>query len=117
MASYTDAAKNLMLAALKDEAKYVSVHTESEPDSTGSGEVSGGTYARQAITWTSPSNGEMSSEQELEFDIPAGTTVRSIGLWSADTGGTFLGSQPIEPDTYAVGGVLTITVVLADLNK
>lgn len=116
MAGFNIKAKNAMLDELVSLVAYVSVHTAADPGENGSDEVSGGTYARQEVTWDTVSNGEVSMVGELEFDIPAGTTVRSIGLWSASTAGDFYGSQPIEADTYAVDGTLTLTALRLDLN-
>jgi len=56
-------------------------------------EVAGGSpaYARKAITWQAagtPTARSKSITAPVIFDIPAGTTVRGIVLWSALTAGT-----------------------------
>jgi len=42
---------NAQVAGLTAVASYASLHT-AEPDATGSAEVTGGTYSREAISWT-----------------------------------------------------------------
>lgn len=83
------AARNQLLDTLT--GLYCSVHTAYS--STGANEVSGGSpaYARKAATFAAASAAARASSNSPIFDIPASTTVRYIGLWTAVTGGTFLG--------------------------
>jgi len=94
-------------AAVTDVAE-VSLH-ESEPNSSGSNELSGGGYARQEVTWGSPSSGMVTASSDPEFDVPGGGTwVRWCGLWNDSDG--FLGA--IELDTqaeYSAAGTYTIS--------
>lgn len=89
------AARNYMLNQLAGVAVYVSAHS-AYPGDTGANEVSGGSpaYARKAKTWNSAASGSMDDSNAPTFDIPAGTTVGYVGLWSALTGGTFYGYAP-----------------------
>ena len=58
------------------------LHTE-DPTLTGTvGEVSGGSYTVQTITWTTAVAGNLDSSNQPIFDIPAGTTVSHYSLWS-----------------------------------
>ena len=78
-------AKNDMLDALGAEALWVSLH-DGDPSTTGANEISGGSpaYARKAIAWNSAASGSMDdSTNGVELDVPAGTTVSYVGLWSA----------------------------------
>lgn len=93
----TATAKNNMLEALDEGqtlgAKYASLHTAYS--ATGTNEVSGGSYARQALTWDAAASGSKAAAATLpSWSVPAGTTVRWVGLWSAVTAGTFLGMVP-----------------------
>lgn len=85
--------KNLMLDALAGRAAYVSLHS-ADPGTRGTSELSGGSpaYSREAITWGSASSGSLTSSDRPVFDVPASSSVVYVGLWSADTGGTFYGS-------------------------
>lgn len=86
----------------------VSLH-ESEPNSSGSNELSGGGYERQAVTWGTPSSGMVTASADPEFSVPGGGTwVRWCGLW--DDSDNFLGA--IELDTqveYPAAGTYTIS--------
>lgn len=77
---------------------YASLHTAYS--SSGSSEVSGGSYARQAVTWSSASGGSKAAASVAgSFSVPASTTVAFVGLWSALSGGTFGGMGPNDAGT------------------
>lgn len=84
--------------------QYVSLHT-ADPGTTGASEATGGSpaYARKLSTWTA-SAGVVSGTQ-VTVDVPAGTYTH-FGIWSALTGGTFYGGNPL-----LVGGTPTPQVV------
>ena len=86
---YAAAAKNLMLDAIG--ITHVSLHTAFS--TTGANEVTGGSpaYARKSATYAAASGGTKASSNAPVFDVPASTTVRFIGWWTAITAGTFLG--------------------------
>ena len=75
-------AKNYMLTQLAGVATKASLH-----DSGGT-EVTGGTYARQTITWGTAAAGAISDTSIPAFNIPAGSTVARVKLWN--TGGTVI---------------------------
>lgn len=89
---WTDAAKNNAVAA--EGTTHLSLHTAYS--ATGANEATGGSpaYARQAASWASPASGSKSLSAALTFDVPAGT-YKWAGRWTALTGGTFLGMQPL----------------------
>lgn len=91
----TDATKNVGLDAIGAIISHVGAHT-AYPGTTGTNEVSGGSpaYARDTIAWNAASGGNLDSSDQPQLDIPAATTVRWIGFWSALSGGTFRGSSP-----------------------
>ena len=77
---------------------YVSLHT-ADPGTTGASEVTGGTYARVAVTWSAASGGQVQNSGALSINLPASTTAAYFGVWSASTGGT-----------YYIGGALSPSV-------
>ena len=72
-------------------------------DGTGT-EISGGTYARQAVTWTSASSGTVRPNADLTFDVPAGTTVGGWRGFSALTAGTNYGGETLANESYTNAG-------------
>lgn len=95
-------------------ARYLSLHTD-DPGDTGVNEVAGGSYTRMPITWQPASGGSKTINEVPVFQVPGSTTIRYFGLWSASTGGTWRGGNPLPnaetfagPGTYT-GDSLTIT--------
>jgi len=89
-------------------ATHVSLHTAA-PGTNGANESSAG---RLAITWSGPtSGGDMAAAAPLAFTggEPNGDIV-AVGLWTAATGGTFLGWLPTTGDTaFNAEGAATVT--------
>ena len=85
-------------------ALYASLHT-ADPGSTGASELSGGSYARQSISFGAPSSGTAASSATINFTGLPAATITHIGLWDAVTAGTFHQS-----------GALTSSVVVAAGN-
>lgn len=85
---------------------WVSLHT-SDPGTTGTGEATGGGYARVQGTWTSGSGGALTMA-ELTFTAPAGTYTHA-GLWSASSAGTFFDKCTLSP-SITIGGAGPIKV-------
>jgi len=108
--------KNAMLNHLAGLGLYMALYT----DVGGTTEVSGGSpaYARKLITWGSASGGVLATSAEITFDVPAGTTVRAIGICSAVSGGTqYAVDEPSSVETWAgqgtakvASGAFTITL-------
>lgn len=110
----TNAAKGTMLDALAGSTVYASLHT-GDPGTSGTSEVTGGSYGRQAITWAAASGGSKSSSSIPAISVPASTTVGWFGLYSAATSGTFLGGGSLSAsETYGGAGTynLSVTVTL-----
>lgn len=97
-------------------AVVASLHTAT-PDASGSNEVSGGSYARQDITWGSASSGSVASTSIPVFDVPSSTTVTHIGLWdTAET--TFYGSVALSPEeVFGASGQLTVDPLTLTLSN
>lgn len=71
---------------------YVALYTVTPGVSGGGTEVSGGSYARQTVTLSSPVNGQVSSTSDVLFPVasaPWGTIV-SFALLDASSGGNML---------------------------
>lgn len=103
----TNAAKNAMLDQLGTLVAYLSAHT-ADPGTTGTNEVSGGSYARKAVSWSAAASGSKAMSGTVTINIPAGTTVGWVGLWSALTGGTFYGSDDVASETFGAAGTMTV---------
>ena len=92
-------------------AIYVALFT-TDPTDAGSGtQVSGGSYARTAITFAAPTDGVSLSNADCTF--PTATagwgTVGYIGLFDASTGGNMLYYTPLDiAKTIDTGDVFKI---------
>lgn len=99
---------NAQVGGLTAVAGFASLHT-AEPNASGSNEVTGGSYTREAITWAAASGGTAASGAEIVFDVPAGVTITHLGYWSASTAGTFYGSRALDTSqTFSSAGTYTI---------
>ena len=99
---------------------YVALYTSDPTDADTGTEVSGGSYARQSVTFAAPSNGSSASNADVTFPQATGNwgTVAYIGLRDASTGGNLLyhtaldTSKKIETgDIFKIAtGNLTVTL-------
>ena len=67
-------------------------------------ELSGGSYARKAVTWTSASGGTIRPNADLVFDVPSGSTVAGWRGFSASTAGTNYGGEDLTQESYTSAG-------------
>lgn len=99
---------------------YLGLFT-TDPTDAGTGtEVSGGSYARRAITFNAPSNGVAASAADVLFPIATANwgTITHIGLYDASTSGNLLyhgqltASKTIQTDDQfkIVAGDITVTL-------
>lgn len=103
-------AKNYMLTQLATVATKAALYSDA------STEVTGGTYARQTITWGTASGGSISDTSIPAFNIPAGQTVAIVKLFN--TAGTVeYASFDVTDETFTNAGTYTITDLTLDLNK
>ena len=72
-------------------------------------EVAGGSYQRQAITWTAASSGVRDNNAQIDVPIPASTTVVAVGLYDANASGNLLGYFPIGSSGQLLRGVGAVT--------
>jgi hypothetical protein len=79
-------------------APYVALFT-SDPTDAGSGtEVSGGSYARTAVTFGAPSNGVSTNSADVTFPTCTSSwgVVGWIGIYDASTSGNLLYHTPLD---------------------
>ena len=71
---------------------YVALYTSDPTDADTGTEVSGGSYARQIVTFAAPSNGVSVSNADVTFPQATGSwgTIGWIGLRDAVSGGNLL---------------------------
>jgi len=90
---------------------YVALYTTDPTDADTGTEVSGNAYARQSVTFSSPSNGVTSNSAAVEFPQATGSwgTVAYIGLRDASSGGNLLFHTALDASkTIATGDVFRI---------
>ena len=76
-------------------------------------EISGGSYARQAVTWSGGANVK-SPSANLVFNIPAAATVTEWRGYSAITAGTDYGGAALTSTAFSNAG--TYTLLAASTN-
>jgi hypothetical protein len=70
-------------------------------------ELSGGGYARQAVTWTG-SGGTRSPSADIVFDVAADSEVGQWRGYSASSGGTDYGGAVVTTRNYTNAGTYTL---------
>lgn len=112
MGTLTNEGKNIAAEGVGEVALYAALHDD-DPGADGSqNEISGGTpaYARKAITWESEAtNGQLQASSQPEFDVPSGVTVKYASFWTAVSGGTCLGIDPVDEEAFTNQGKYTLT--------
>ena len=96
-------------------AVYVGLFTVTPGEAAGGTEVTGGSYARQAATFTGAASGATSNDTNIDFTgMPAATTV-AIGIFDASTSGNMLlyGSLTVNKTTDAGD---TLRIATGDLD-
>lgn len=78
---FTDARANAILDTELAASDKMSLHTAYS--ATGANEVTGGSYAKQTITWNAAASRSKSSSGNIDFPVPAATTVGWIGVWNS----------------------------------
>lgn len=132
MGSKSDFAENTVLnlflgagAYTPPATLYAALFTVSPTDAGGGTEVSGGSYARVAVTnnttnWPAASGGSKSNGTQITFPTPTANwgTIVAFGLFDAATAGNLLYWGAISPSKtvnngdpapYVAVGALTIT--------
>jgi len=90
---------------------YAAVHSVDAPTDNTTEPVGGApAYARKALTWSAANLGSKALAATLPvFDVPAGFTVKSVGLWSALTNGTLYGYFDVTDEAFAGQGTYSVT--------
>lgn len=108
MAIQTATQKETLAVAYGTAATYAALYTTT-PGATAGTEVTGGSYARQALTWTAGSTDGVVTATAT-FSVPAGTTVVGAGVHTAATGGTYLDGGAVTSQTFATAGSFTVNL-------
>ncbi len=103
----TAAGKNIGLDDIAGSASHVALFN-GDPSGAGT-ETSGGSYARQSITWNTAAAGNLDSSNTPTFTVPSGATVNFAALYTALTGGVLLAYKAITSETFATEGSLVIS--------
>ena len=119
MAEISNFLENAIINATLRNTTYTSVATvyvslwTSDPTDAGSGtEVSGGSYARTAVTFASPSNGVTTNSADVTFPTATAAwgTVGWIGINDASTSGNLLYHSPLDTSkTIDTGDIFKIS--------
>jgi hypothetical protein len=91
---------------------YVSLYTSDPTDADTGTEVSGGAYARTAVTFGAPSNGVTTNSADVTFPTCTASwgTVTHIGIHDASTAGNLLFHTPLDTSkTIDSGDIFKIT--------
>lgn len=108
----TTAGKDILLdSSASWPPAYAAVHNVDAPTDNTT-EPTGGSpaYARKALTWAASSTGSKALAATLPvFDIPAGFTVKAVGLWSALTNGVLYGYWDVTDEAFTGQGTYTVT--------
>ena len=91
---------------------YVSLYTSDPTDADTGTEVSGGSYARTAVTMGAPSNGVSTNSADVTFPTATASwgTVTHIGIHDASTAGNLLFHTPLDTSkTIDSGDIFKIT--------
>lgn len=92
---------------------YLGLYTTDPTDADTGTEVSGGSYARQAITFGAPSNGVSTNSAAIEFPQATASwgTIGWVGIEDALTGGNLLYHTPLDASkTIASGDIFRIAI-------
>lgn len=111
--SLTNTGENTVLGLIKGAGPYYLALFTVSPSETGGGtEVSGGAYARQAVTFGTPASGAMSNSAAIEFPTATANwgTANAWGLFDAATSGNLIWYGAIDtPKELLSGDIYRIT--------
>ena len=118
MAEFSNYLENALINAVLRNTSYTSpttvylaLYTTDPTDADTGTECSGSGYARQAITFSSPSNGVTSNSSAIEFAQAGNSwgTITHIGIRDALTTGNLLFHTPLDASkTIATGDVFRV---------
>lgn len=107
--SLSNYAENVVLDYILTGTTYVALHT-ADPGETGANELTGGSYARQTVTFAAASSGSKATNAALTFSGMPACTVTHVCVWSAVSGGNCLViSSALAPSkTFGAGDTATV---------
>lgn len=115
MAEFPVATLNAAVAAalIPGTTYYLSLHS-ADPGTTGASELSGGTYARQALVFGAASGGVVANNAAITSPNAGSVSVTYVGVWSASTAGTYrnglaMGSPVTAASIAFAIGAITVT--------
>lgn len=114
---FNDVAKNAMAAAMASAVTYIGAHTLTDPGTAttaNAGEATGGSYARQPVSWAAAANGLDLNSGALVIPVDVGT-YGFLTLWTAATGNTtqYRGHSPMG-GASALKGFGSVDTVLTN---
>lgn len=111
MARASATAEDNALAGLVTAAGFFGLNS-TDPGTTGAAEISGGSYARVAITWGTASAGSIANATSaLTVNVPASTSVAWFSTWSLVTAGVYqIGGALNTSVTFTTAGTFTVAV-------
>ncbi len=92
---------------------YLALYTDDPTDADTGTEISGGSYARQSITFGAPSNGVSTNSAAIEFPQATGSwgTITHVAIRDALTTGNMLYHTPLDASkTIASGDIFRIAI-------
>jgi len=104
----TTTEKNSLATKYATDALYGALFTTAPSGSTPGTEVTGGTYARVAVSWGAAAGGVITAT--VTVNVPAGVTINGAGLYSAITAGTYLDGGSVPSQAFAAAGTYTLTL-------
>ena len=115
---FNDTARNSATTAVAALITFIGVHTLVDPGTTATaaaGEASGGSYARQAVTWATAASDQDANSNALTIPVPAGT-YGFLTFYNSATlnGGTnYFGHSPMG-GASAIKGFASVDTTLAN---
>lgn len=91
---------------------FLALYLNDPTDADTGTEVTGGSYVRQSITFSAPSNGATSNSSAIEFPQCTNTwgTITHIGIRDAVTAGNLLYHSPLDTSkTISTGDIFKVT--------
>lgn len=95
-------AEALVLNALLPTAggqRYLSLHS-GNPGSNGTNEITGGSYARQEVTWEDVGSDPTTRQNDSDVQFPTASaswgSITHFGIWDAATNGNFIGGGILD---------------------
>lgn len=82
---------------------YTSVHT-GDPGDNGANEATGGSYARQLVSYGVASSGQAASDTLERYGPMPSATLTHGGIWDASTSGNFLGGSALSASKTVASG-------------